>query len=257
MWHLEGANARVARMRKPVLAVVALLCLASAPAALFLRGGSPPSLAVPLPPPASPPASSSAPEEAAAPPANPRAPDLPTVDVAPRVVHTVPEEDTPAPRVTLFDRNGKEITPRRTASAPATAPPPLATVSPSAPFAGPAQATGGAVLDVGGRVVRLYGVRSADPRDQCSLGPGDARNCADVARDALAQRLRRYPNVSCHVPGGQRGDPAAVCIDATGTDLGAFLIAEGLALANIGESFDYFGPEGVARAFHRGLWRYR
>lgn len=105
--------------------------------------------------------------------------------------------------------------------------------------------------------MRLFGVRVAEARDRCGLGQGDARSCSEVARDALAQRLQRYPNVSCRVPAGQRGDPAAICIDAAGTDLGGFLVAEGLALADTSQSYEYFGPEGVARYFGRGLWRYR
>ena len=124
-------------------------------------------------------------------------------------------------------------------------------------FNGAGQATGGTVISVGGRFVNLFGVRIADPRDQCGLGPGDNRSCADVARDSLAQRLKRYPNVSCHVPPGQRGQAGAVCTDASGTDLSGFLIAEGYALADTNQSYDYFGAEGVARSYRRGLWRYR
>lgn len=127
----------------------------------------------------------------------------------------------------------------------------------SAIFNGTGQAAGGTVLSVDGRYVNLFGVRVPDPRDRCGLGPGDNRSCADVARDALAQRLLRYPSVACHVPPGQRGQPGAVCTDASGTDLGGFLVAEGYALADTGQSYDYFGSEGVARSFRRGLWRYR
>jgi endonuclease YncB( thermonuclease family) len=234
-----------------------------------------------------------APEVAAAPPAPPAAPALPNVDVAPLTVHAVPDEEPPAPTVTLVDRDGRTIReikpsaplsptyqpsvgtaatsqrfasnvpppPARSASAPVLVPPignsRLAATSMTAFFNGAATAVGATVLSVGGHSVKLFGVRVADPRDQCGLGPGDNRNCADVARDALAQRLQRNPRVSCHVPPGQRGDPAAVCADGGGTDLAGFLIAEGYALADTNQSYDYFGAEGVARSFRRGLWRYR
>ena len=86
---------------------------------------------------------------------------------------------------------------------------------------------------VAGRPVRLFGVKAAPPTDRCALGQGDARNCVEVARDALAQRLERRPNVYCRVPSGQRaGEGAAICLDANGVDLGGFLVAEGLALAD-------------------------
>jgi len=181
-------------------------------------------------------------------------PDLPTVEVKPRAVHTVPTDEPPIPKVTLFDRNGKEIATRQ-ASLPTYVPP--APPPPIVPISGLGQAAGGTTLAVAGKTVRLFGVRVADPRDHCGLGPGDARNCSDVARDALAQRLRRYPNVSCQMPPGQRGDPAAICVDLSGTDLGGFLVAEGFALADISQSYEYFGSEGVARYYRRGLWRNR
>lgn len=233
-------------------------------------------------------------EAAAAPPPSPAASDLPNIDVAPHVVHAVPTNDNePAPTVTLQDREGRTIKeikpsaglspgyvpsvgpgsgrsfastapPRSPAlsSGPVMVPPipgsQLATTAPlGAFFNGSAQAAGGTVLSVGGRFVSLFGVRVPDPRDQCGLGPGDNRSCATVARDALAQRLSRYSSVSCHVPPGQRGQPGAVCTDASGTDLGGFLVSEGYALADTSQSYDYFGAEGVARSYRRGLWRYR
>ena len=221
---------------------------------------------------------------AEAPPAKPPASDLPTVDVAPRTAHAVPDTEPPAPSVTIVDRNGrtlKQINPSaglsptyvpsvgpggaKTAARGATRPAPVspmpnarpASLPPGTSFDGKGSARGGTMLSVSGRDVRLYGVRLAEARDKCGLGAGDNRSCGDVARDALAQRLQRYPNVACRVPSGQRGDQVAICSDSSGTDLGGFLVAEGYALADTNQSFDYFGAEGVARANRRGLWRYR
>lgn len=211
-----------------------------------------------------------------------RPPDLPNVDIASHAVHAVPSNDeAPAPTVTLQDRDGRKIKDLKPDSglAPGYVPsvgpggarsyasttPPATTggarlaMAPStaAYFNGAGQATGGTVISVGGRFVNLFGVRIADSRDRCGLGLGDNRSCAQVARDALAQRFAHYPNVSCHVPPGQPGQPGAVCTDASGTDLGGFLVAEGYALADTSRSYDYFGAEGVARSYRRGLWRYR
>lgn len=222
------------------------------------------STASPLPPPlSSAPAASEAPAPAPselaalAPTASPAAAlaELPTIEVAPRVVHTVPEDGAePIPKVTLRDRSGELIKPRGVAPTAQ----PAVTAAPVLPFSGPAQAVGAATLTVAGRPVRLFGVKAAPPGDRCALGQGDARSCAEVAHDALAQRLQRRSNVSCRVPAGQRaGDPAAICLDANGVDLGGFLVAEGLALADTSQSYDYLGSEGVARSFRRGLWRYQ
>jgi endonuclease YncB( thermonuclease family) len=219
--------------------------------------------------------------------------DLPNVDIDKLPVHPVPNDEPTVPTITLEDRNGKtleEIKPSppqppevaaaptgpqsfvapksangRNAFVPPVTLPPGSSASPARPastttagaFEGVGQAMGGAVLSVGGHNVRLFGVRSAEPRDQCGLGAGDNRPCAAVARDALAQRLQHYPNVSCHVPPGQGSDAAAVCMDSSGTDLGGFLVAEGYALADTAQSFDYSGAEGAAHTFHRGLWKNR
>ncbi|HEY3919367.1 MAG TPA: hypothetical protein VGL83_16370 [Stellaceae bacterium] len=230
-------------------------------------GTAPPAAAPPAP---APPTAAASPQPAPAPPpaAAEASPALPTIAVPPRSVHSVPNDEPPVPTVTLLDRKGrtiKEIKPSTSvAAAPASAalaPPPPAAAPGAMPtpvtFNGAAQAAGATVLTVGGRSVRLFGVRVADPRDHCGLGTGDNRSCADVARDALTQRLRHYPNAACHVPPGQRGSPAAICTDSSGTDLGGFLVAEGYVLADTSQSYDYYGAEGIARSFRRGLWRNR
>jgi endonuclease YncB( thermonuclease family) len=208
---------------------------------------------------AAPPAAASAPVPAPVAPPRPAAPELPNVTVADHPIHAVPEDEPLIiPSVTFVDRKGRERHTEQVVLAPSPpSPAPAALPMMPAIFTGAAQAMGGAALAIGGRPVRLFGVRLGDPRDRCGLGPGDARSCADVARDMLAQRLKRYPTVSCHMPPGQRGDPAAVCIDSSGTDLGGFLVAEGYALADTTQSYEYFGSEGVARSFRRGLWHNR
>jgi endonuclease YncB( thermonuclease family) len=204
--------------------------------------------------------------------------DLPVIDVPSRVVRTVPDIDTPAPKMTVFDTRGNEIRGRAAEGPPASYVPSPAfssgpayasngrpqtraqtpVTAPSAGnFGGPGRALGGTVVSVGNRNVHLFGVRVAEPRDRCGLGPGDHRSCADVARDSLAQRMQRYPTLACRVPPGQRGDPGVVCTDNSGTDLSNFLVSEGLALADTGQSYEYFGSEGIARANKRGLWRNR
>jgi endonuclease YncB( thermonuclease family) len=211
--------------------------------------------------------------------------DLPSVDVAPRTVHTVPDVEPPGSSVTIVDRNGRTLkelgpssglspgyvpsvgpggaqTASRGSPRPVLVPPSpnsrIALAAPGTTFDGRGIAAGGLTLSVAGRTVRLFGVRSPDPRDQCGLGPGDNRSCSDVARGALTQRLQHYPTVACRVPPGQRGgDQAAICTDNSGADLAQFLVDQGYALADTNQSFDYFGAEGVARSYRRGLWRYR
>jgi endonuclease YncB( thermonuclease family) len=223
----------------------------------------PPDPSAPRPPapglPAEPGSGESSPPAAAS-----ASPDLPTVVVAPRPVHKIQEDEAAAPKpFTLRGRDGQVMhRPAVTSPAVATA----ATASPArpqgssgaSPVVGAAQVTAAATLMVRGQPTRLFGVRTPDPRDRCSPGQGAPRPCGDVARDALAARLAAGAAVSCRIPPGQhRPEAGAVCRDATGVDLGGFLVAEGFALADPLESYDYVGAEGVARSFRRGLWRYR
>ncbi len=197
-----------------------------------------PQEAVPVAPPSEP-----APAVAPA----PTVPDLPTIVVATRPVHTVPEDGPPP--VAVPSRDVKPNDPSHAV--------PAATRVPAAALNGPATAATATSLAIGGRTVQLFGVRPADPRDRCGTADGANELCVDAARTALARLLAGNGAVSCSMPAGQRGDPAFVCRDGAGTDLGGLLVAEGFARADTKESYDYFGAEGVARSFHRGLWRYR
>src|SRR5580704_128190 len=138
MWRLGTRNARVALMRKAALLVLGLAGLAMGAAAVVRerRVVTPPTvaaekaetLAVPdLPPEARSPATPPARETPPPAPAAAAAPDLPTVEVKPRPVYAVPSDEPAVPKVTLFDRSGKEIPTRQAALPPYVppAPPPI------------------------------------------------------------------------------------------------------------------------------------
>jgi len=210
---------------------------------------------------------SAQPAPAAPPPPAPKDPgaDLPVVRVAEPEVHAVPAdaELEVAPAISIQPSDGRAV--ERMAYAP---PPPAARAKPrtraahaaavetepSMPIDGTASAIGGASLSVGGWPVRLFGVRPASAHDRC--GTGDA-SCAEAARTALAQRLAGNADVTCAMPPGQERDPAYVCHDAVGVDLGRMLVVEGLALADTSRSYQYLGDQDGARTTRQGLWRYR
>lgn len=182
--------------------------------------------------------------------------DLPTVEVNQRPVHAVPEGDAgPAPTVTIKGRDGS-ATALRAPPAPARytpSPPPLTRIS------GVARVVDVVSLSVLGRSVRLFGVRAPQAGDLCAAGEqAQPRPCSDSARAALQARLAANAEIACRVPPGQRAPvPAAVCHDASGADLGGMLVAEGFALADPTQSYDYFAAEAAARQLRRGLWHYR
>ncbi|HEV2548977.1 MAG TPA: thermonuclease family protein [Stellaceae bacterium] len=173
--------------------------------------------------------------------------DLPSVDVSARPVHVVPPDDgKPARPVTITGRAG--------APDAHTAPP----TTTSAVIKGPAKLAGGLSLTVGDRAIELFGVKAPYSGDRCAGTTQPSGNCGELARGALAARLKANAAVSCRVPPGQRrAVPAALCTDAAGVDLAGFLVAQGFALADPAQSYDYVGAETVARSQKRGLWRYR
>lgn len=233
-------------MRKPSL-LPAVLALALAVPGLILHQRN--ATAAPETP--QPPVSAPAAEDGTP------AADLPTIAVTQRPVHAVPEDDAkPALPVTIKGRDGRATALRSPARAPASyvpSPPAVTRIN------GAARVADVVSLTVQGRPVRLFGVQPPQVGDRCAANADMApRPCLDLAHEALAARLKGNDAVSCRVPPGQRAPvPAAVCFDATGTDLGGFLVAQGLAVFDPRQSYDYVGAESDARSSRRGLWRYR
>jgi endonuclease YncB( thermonuclease family) len=207
-------------------------------------------------------------------------PRLPSRTVAVRPTNIVPEDQPPPPPRPIDIRNppggvSVQITPSpsppaqgapaQTAPAQtAVATPPQAPPGGAAPqgaavqIAGPAQASGAATLVIFGRPIRLFGVRPPGAADRCApanAAGADALPCTEQAHRALMARLAPNAGVSCRVPAPSAA--GAICLDAQGVDLGGLLVAEGLALADPSQSYDYVGAESIARTQHRGLWLFR
>lgn len=139
-------------------------------------------------------------------------------------------------------------------------------------IAGAAEVSGATALRIGNRPLRLFGISPPASGDRCAaggtaaIGNGAQANgipahrtlpCLEQAQGILAARLARKANVSCRFPGAARGSGAAICLDGDGVDLAGMLVAEGLALADPAQSYDYVGAESVARSQKRGLWLFR
>jgi len=249
------ALAPLAEVPAPPTEASAPAAEASAPPA---EASAPPAEASAPPAEASaPPAEASAPTaEVPAPPTEaqsvPTLPKLPSREVAMRTPHAVPEND-PIPPARPFEF--------KSAPGLAAQPTPRGASARAARLAGAAQASGATALLVAGRPLVLFGVRPPGGADRClspgSLNLGAPPTCVDKAHAALAARLARNPTVSCRLPAPATAAGAAICLDAEGVDLGGLLVAEGLALADPSQSYDYVGAETVARSQGRGLWHFR
>jgi endonuclease YncB( thermonuclease family) len=147
--------------------------------------------------------------------------------------------------------------PVRAGLAGAVPPAPITVPGTAQQFDGQAQPAGGAALAIGGRTVQLFGVRLPQAAERCMSAGRQPLPCSEVARELLAARLRGGGRVSCRVPLNRPGMVSAICRDSTGADLGGYLVSEGVALADAGQSYDYVGAENAARSARRGLWAQR
>jgi hypothetical protein len=152
--------------------------------------------------------------------------DLPTVDVKPYAVHTAPSdaESLPARPYTVVPIAGEVVERGLPHSAPVRRPVARTSLEPVS-IAGRAAAAGAIALEIEGRRVALFGVKLL-PRDDGA-----------AARAALQRHLAATPAVTCTAPPGQSGAAAYVCRTGAGLDLGGFLVAQGLAAADRGKSY--------------------
>lgn len=131
----------------------------------------------------------------------------------------------------------------------------LAAALPSAAetLRGPAVVRDGDTLELAGRVVRIGGIDAPEIGQLCRDGAGTAFDCGRIVARAL-RRLVEGRTVTC---AGGSTDPwgrlVARCL-ADGEDIGARMVAEGLAFAFEKFSDAYLAEQRAAAAARRGLW---
>jgi endonuclease YncB( thermonuclease family) len=207
---------------------------------------------LPLPPPPPPPPVAE-PTPVAPPPApEPELAPLPTREIGQIPFHPVPENEEPPKPQPFQMRDSPGLVPSRPNSRASSQS--AALTAPPRQLAGTAEAAGAAALRVAGQKLRLFGIRPPESNDRCGGSGGAAMPCAERARAVLAGRLAR--TTSCRFP-APSSDSTAICLDGDGVDLGGLLVAEGLALADRRQSFDYVGAESIAQSQKRGLWQFR
>jgi endonuclease YncB( thermonuclease family) len=117
------------------------------------------------------------------------------------------------------------------------------------PLSGIARATDGDSLRVGGERVRLLGIDAPELDQSCTRPDASLWSCGEAARRELAGLVADAPT-TCLPSGRDRYGRLLAACTSSGEDLGARLVAAGLALSSTG----YAAEEAAARAAAVGIW---
>jgi len=109
-------------------------------------------------------------------------------------------------------------------------------------------------FELEGQSIRLHGIDAFEIGQTCLDARGLPWRCGVVAKAALAERVQGN-TLSCTVIDEDRfGAYVARCAAPDGTDLAAYLVENGLALADRRASDAYVAKERSARAARAGAW---
>jgi endonuclease YncB( thermonuclease family) len=106
-------------------------------------------------------------------------------------------------------------------------------------------------IEVEGQRARLYGVDAFELNQTCLDARGRPWRCGIAAKAALAERIEGQALQCIVLDEDQDGGYVARCASEDGTDLGAYMVRSGLALADTKE---YLAEEAEARRRRAGAW---
>ncbi|RLL62810.1 thermonuclease family protein [Paenirhodobacter hankyongi] len=122
----------------------------------------------------------------------------------------------------------------------------------AADISGTASVIDGDTIDIHGQRIRLHGIDCPEGRQRCYIA-GKPWACGTDAANALADQIGRAP-VSCQPRDVDRyGRVVAIC-RSRGTNLNAWMVENGWAVAYRHYSLDYVAAENRARSAKRGIW---
>lgn len=126
--------------------------------------------------------------------------------------------------------------------------------TPLAKIIGKARVIDGDTINIGGIQIRLEGIDAPETEQTCVGAKGDQWQCGKTATQRLSI-LIKGEEVTCEKSGEDRYKRTlAFCRLADGTELNAWLVREGFALAFVKYSTRYVKEEKEAKGAKRGLW---
>lgn len=130
----------------------------------------------------------------------------------------------------------------------------IASLVASAPqISGPASIIDGDTIDIRGERIRLHGIDAPETGQQCQNRSGEPYRCGQKAAFALADRIGGH-TVRCEILDRDRYSRHVGRCFVGETDLNAWMVAQGQAVAYRRFSSEYVPLEAVARAERLGTW---
>jgi endonuclease YncB( thermonuclease family) len=124
---------------------------------------------------------------------------------------------------------------------------------PQRPVAGRARIVDGDTIEIAGTRIRLQGIDAPEWEQTCTDSRNRSWSCGRSAADELRAHIRGQ-ELTCDRKGYDRYKRAlAVCHLPDGSDINAWMVRQGLALA-YGFSGIYTSEETDAQAARRGIW---
>lgn len=111
----------------------------------------------------------------------------------------------------------------------------------------------GDTLALGDQRIRLAGIDAPERAQSCALADGRDWRCGAEATSALVRFLAGRP-IACEARGHDPYDRVVALCRADGSDLGAWMVRSGWAVADHGTAFGYTEAENNARFLRLGLW---
>jgi endonuclease YncB( thermonuclease family) len=109
----------------------------------------------------------------------------------------------------------------------------------------------GDTIEIEGQGARLYGIDAFELSQTCLDARGQPWHCGVAAKAALAERVQGQTLQCVVLDEDQEGRYVSRCVGEDGTDLSAYMVRSGLALADAAE---YLADEADARRRRAGAW---